>query len=98
MHGARFVGLCVALQVAGDPNLHAQAAAEFESCALANTTKPTYDVQIKAIVKIAEAAKFPLLPTTRGTVAVIGGTVKAANFKSANSCLARYNRAHVEAG
>ncbi len=49
----------MAPQVAGDPNLCAQAVAELESIMLANTTKPTYDVQLKAIAKIAEAAKLP---------------------------------------
>jgi hypothetical protein len=84
--------LALAVQVASDPSLRAKAAAEFESRMLASTT--TYDAQLKTIVKIAEAAKFPLLPVTRERVAVIG--CKAANFKSTN--LVRYKRAHVEAG
>ncbi len=49
----------MAVQVASDPSLRLRAAAEFESMTLANTTKPTYDAQLKAIVKIAEAAHCP---------------------------------------
>ncbi len=52
----------LAVQVAGDPSLRVRAAAEFELRTLANTTKPTYDTQLKAVIKIAEAAQFPLLP------------------------------------
>ena len=74
------------------------AATEFEARTSANTTKPTYDAQLKAVIKIAEAAKFPLLPMTREKVATIGGALKAANFKATNSYLVRYKRAHVEAG
>ena len=88
----------MAVQVASDPSLRLRAAAEFESRTLANTTKPTYDAQLKAIVKIAEAAQFSLLPITREKVAIIGGALKAANYKSANLYSVRYKRAHVEAG
>ena len=45
--------MVLAVQVAGDPSLRVRAAAEFESRTLANTTKPTYDAQLKAIAMTA---------------------------------------------
>jgi hypothetical protein len=90
--------LATAIEVAKDPELRRRAAAEFEARTLANTSKPTYDSQLKAISRIAEAANFELLPITREKVAIIGGALKAANYKSANLYLVRYKRAHVEAG
>ena len=77
--------MALAVQVASDPGLRVRAATEFEARTLAKNTKPTYDAQLKAVIKIAEAAKFPLLPMTREKVATIGGALKAANFKATNS-------------
>ena len=90
--------LDLAVRIGRGPVLIARAAAEFESRTLACTTRPTYDSQLRAIVRIAEAAQFALLPMTRAKVAIVGGALKAAHIKTANLYLVRYKRAHVEAG
>ncbi len=73
-------------------------AEKFESRTSANTAKPTHEAQLKAICEIAEAAGFEVPPVAREKVAIVGGALRAANFRSTNSYLVRHGRARVEAG
>ncbi|CAK0804234.1 unnamed protein product [Prorocentrum cordatum] len=88
--------LAGALQVIGCPQRSAAAAAEFREATLAVTTRPVMDSYTKALVSLARAGGFDLLPFTPEKAYRIGGALRAAGYRSTACYLERYKQMHVE--
>ncbi|CAK0806281.1 unnamed protein product, partial [Prorocentrum cordatum] len=88
--------LAGALQVIGCPQRSAAAAAEFREATLAVTTRPVMDSYTKALVSLAKAGGFDLLPFTLEKAYRIGGALRAAGYRSTACYLERYKQMHVE--
>ena len=85
-------------QVIGRPQRAATAAAEFRGATLAVTTRPAADSYMEALVSLARAGSFELLPFTPEQAYAIGGALRAAGYRSTASYLERYKQMHVEEG
>ena len=89
--------LAEAVRIIGTPHLADEAEKDFGDQTLAVTTRPVYASRHKALIKLASAGGFDLLPMTKDKLYRIGGALKKAGYRSIGGYLVAYKKAHIEA-